>query len=270
MSETFPNPPDLAARYEIRRLNKSHNEWAAAIVSHSNVFSSPFWPVIYPTDKTARAYKMQKTAAYLVSHQIESNISFGVFDREYEYKNPESAATGGKLYWDASKPELTGDDLLAQMDFPLVSIALAFDAIDTLDMPKLLPLLQTLPLFATVYTYMGEKDTRPESVTVPTGPRQILNRNATSTRQDYEGQRIMGALARFLMREAKGLGFRAIRIEAAHDAVAHVWLNPPAPFKGELIVELDSQTYEEEGEDGVVTNPFSPGKQILRKIWVTL
>lgn len=128
----------LPARYEIRQLGPEHADWAAAIVCHSNAFYSTVFPVVYPDGQTARFHKAMKAAGYLVDHQINSGLSYGVFDTEFPYKQAESAAAGGKFYWDAesTRDDLTREDLLAAMDFPLVSVALAYDGVDKLDFPK--------------------------------------------------------------------------------------------------------------------------------------
>jgi hypothetical protein len=265
------NPSNLPPRYEIRQLTAEHSDWAKAIVLHSNMFHSPVWPVIYPEHKAARLFGGWDAGDYLVKHQISSGMSFGVFDTEYKYKRPESEATNGKLYWDELKdnPDATSEELLERMDFPLASVALAYDGINPLDMAQIMPMIEVLPLFGTLYHVLETQDPRGESWK-PTEANQILLRNATSTRNDYEGQHLMGNLARFLMREAKLKGFKGIQIEGAHDAVNHVWLHPPAPFKGELITMVDMATYEQEGEDGKKVLIFAPSKQSCTKMYVTL
>lgn len=127
----------LPARYEIKQLGPEHADWAAAIVCHSNAFHSTVFPVVYH-DKTARFNAAMKAAGYLVDHQIKSGFSYGVFDTEYQYKRPESAAAGGKLYWDAetARDDATGEEILAAMDFPLTSVALAYDGVDKLDLAQ--------------------------------------------------------------------------------------------------------------------------------------
>lgn len=57
---------------------------------------------------------------------------------EYKFKRPTSKPEG-RLYWDATHPSAdeTGTELLEQMDFPLSSIALAYDGINDLDLQKL-------------------------------------------------------------------------------------------------------------------------------------
>lgn len=127
---------DLPSRYDIRQLGSEHSQWAAAIVIHSNVFHSSVFSVIYPDDQGARFNKGMKAAEYLIDHQINSGLSYGIFDKEYSYKKTESAAAGGKFYWDPEKDDVTGKDILEAMDFPLVSVALAYDGFDALDMSR--------------------------------------------------------------------------------------------------------------------------------------
>ncbi|KAK6088539.1 hypothetical protein SCUP234_00419 [Seiridium cupressi] len=264
------NPAGLPSRYEIRTLGPEHVDWAKAIVIHSNVFVSPVWPAIYPEKKTTRAYAGYKAADYLVEHQINSGLSLGLFDREYVYKRPESKATSGKLWWDLSDESPDGDKLLEQMDFPLLSVALAYDGINHLELPKLMPLLAVLPTFGTVYRVLGERDPRDAKSWEATGPGQVLMRNATATKVGEEGHGFMKTMARHMMRKAADEGFRGIQIECAHDAVIHVWSNPPGPFKGHRISEMNCWEYEEKAEDGTMSHPMRPSKQDLVKIYVDL
>jgi len=230
------------------------------------MFHSPVWPLIYPEHKAQRIFASKEPGSYLIEHQISSGMSFGVFDTEYKFKRPESEATGGALYWDELKdsPDATSEELLERMDFPLASIALAYDGINPLDMSRLEPLVAALPLFGTLYHNLELQDPRGDTWK-PKEANQVLMRNATSTRHDYEGEHLMGNLARFLMREAKLRGFRGIQIECAHDAVNHVWSHPPAPFKGEVITKVDMGTFEQDGK-----KVFEPSKQVCTKVFVTL
>jgi hypothetical protein len=125
--------------------------WAAAIVIHNNMFHSPVWPVIYPDEKTKRAQQGMAAADYLIRHQIESGMSFGIFDKQYDYKRPESALTQGKLYWDPNDIKSDGASLQQQMDFPLVSVALSYDGFNPLDMQRLMVLVEILPLLGALY-----------------------------------------------------------------------------------------------------------------------
>lgn len=268
------NPSALKPRYEIRRLGPEHLSWAAAIVSHSNGFYSPVWPNLYPEDVGGRVKGIFEAANYLCLHQINSGMSFGVFDTEYEYKTEEAKKLGGKLYWDTKEPgiekekgrEAEGERLLAQMDFPLVSIALSYDAFNHLDMTKLEPMLALLPHYGLTFHILGSRDQRDPASWEPTGPGQVLFRNATSTRHDYEGEGIMGAMARWLMREAAQKGYRGIQIECLADAVTHVWSTAEDPFKGSVISEFECETWTD--EDGKLA--FAPAKQRITKCYVDL
>lgn len=95
-------------------------------------------------------------------------------------------------------------------------------------------------------------------------------RNATSTRHEYEGKGLMGALARHLMRTAAGKGFKSANIECLNDAVTHVWSNPPAPFKGEIVAKFQAAEYREKDEaTGQEINPFGPAKQLVTRVCTT-
>ena len=76
---------------------------------------------------------LARAVEYLNTHQIDCGMSFGIFDLEYKFRRPESAASGGTLYWVPDDGVTDGSKLLKQMDFPLFTIALAYDAINELD-----------------------------------------------------------------------------------------------------------------------------------------
>lgn len=209
-----------------------------------------------------------------MDHQIESGLSYGVFDTEYEYKTEEGKKAGGKLLWDMSEPSIEKTEglsaesqrMLKQMDFPLVSVAMSYDSINPLDMEKMKSLVDCLPAFGAIYGILMANDTRDPESWKATGPRQVLFRNATSTRHDYEGQKIMSGLARWLMREADQKGFRGIQIECVADAVTHVWSTAEPPYKASVVSELHTKTWQdEEGKLG-----FAPADQRVTKCYVDL
>jgi hypothetical protein len=45
-----------------------------------------------------------------------------VLDTQHKLRFPEAEKVGGKLLWDAKNVDATEEDLLAQMDFPFVSV----------------------------------------------------------------------------------------------------------------------------------------------------
>lgn len=264
------NPTNLPSRYEIRKLAPEHSQWAAAIVCHSNLFHSTVFPHVYPEAKGARFNNMMKEAGYLVDHQISSGLSLGVFDKEYQYRKADSATTNGKFYWDPENNDHSGEELLEAMDFPLASVALSYDGIDPLDSARIGQLVATLPIFGTIYHQLDVLDPRPLDSWKPAKQRgEILMRNATSTRREYEGKGLMAALARYLMRDAAGRGYKAINIECLNDAVTYVWSKPPSPFKGEIIASFMTDEYEED-QDGEKIKPMAPSKQLVTRVWTTL
>jgi len=264
-------PTNLPSRYQIRRLTPADHTAATAILCHSNTFHSNVFTITYPNDKTKRFNAFMETASYLVSHQIASGHSFGVFDTQYTYRLPSSAATNGAFTHDPNDTTADTASILAAMDFPLVSVALSYDAAYPLDMPQLMPLINTVPVFGTIYAALGAADKRDPASWNATGPGQVLIRNGTSTRADYEGKGVMAGLARWVMRYAARKGFRGMQIECLADAVTHVWANPPAPFKGGVVAEFDTASYEERDEEtGEVRNPFGEAKQRVTKVYVHL
>ena len=108
-------------------------------------------------------------------HQINSGHSFGVFDTEYRFKRQKSGPRG-MLYWDKNNPSTdeSGAELLSQMDFPLCSVAMAYDGFNALDMEKLMPLIECIPAFPVVYGRLEALDSRKPESWKPTGPHQVL------------------------------------------------------------------------------------------------
>ncbi|KAK6364485.1 hypothetical protein LTS17_012108 [Exophiala oligosperma] len=250
---TPSNPTNLPARYEVRRLTEKHIPWACAIVFHSMLYHSPIWPNVYPDDIFGRLGRCWETGDYLIRHQIESGHSFGVFDLDYEFKRKDSAPEG-KLHWDFTGPALADEQLIDGMDFPLVSVALAYDRVNALDEAQMGPLIGCLPLVGFIYHVLEERDPRHGSW-IPTQPKQVLSRNATATRHDASRRGLMRNLAEFLMRYAAEEGFKAVQIECFADSVHKVWMNPPAPFQANLISELNTGDHFEYKEiDGKVVS----------------
>ncbi|KAL0257082.1 hypothetical protein SLS55_007892 [Diplodia seriata] len=267
---------DLPSRFEIRNLGPEHSDWALAILCHTNIFYGPMWSSNYKgAEAVKRCLGLYEHGRYLVDHQIDSGYSFGVFDKEYTFKRPESAATGGRLYWDVERDTADADNLdaeamLDRMDFPLVSIALSYDSINPLDMSRMIPLTRVVPEYGEGFARLIAYDPRDPATWKATGPLQVLFRNSTSTRRDYEGRKLMKVQAHWLMRWAKEMGFRGIQIEAFNDAVRKVWTNPPPPFRGEAISEVKTGEEVVEEEDGTVRRPFGNSTQTLTRCYVTL
>lgn len=243
-------PRDLTPRFEVRKLEAKHLAVASAILSETNIFHSPMWATAHPDNQTKRCYDVYNAVDYLVRAAIESGLTYGVFDKEWKFKRPESAATDGALYWDQTDLTATSEQLLEQIDSPLVSICLAYDGFYPLNLDNLTAFFEILPLFATMHEHFHTIDKRDPKSWEPTGPGQVIMRTGTSTRADYEGMGLMKLMAHWEMKDAAARGFRGINMETLHPAVDHVWMHPPAPFKAKRvnIFNMNELTVEKDGQ----------------------
>lgn len=208
---------------------------------------------------------------HLVRHQVSSGLSLGVFDTEFGFARAESHAAAGRLWWDAADGGAGPDALLAQMDFPLVSVALAYDAAHPLDPAEMAPLVRALPLYATFYAALERLDARPRAAGAADGPGQLLLRNATNTRPDHQGRGLAKRAAHYMMRAAAARGFRAVQIETLSDAFERIWANPPSPFAARVVSAFEVADYEELDEaTGAKTYPFRPARQRATKIYCAI
>ncbi|KAK0745610.1 hypothetical protein B0T18DRAFT_325907 [Schizothecium vesticola] len=266
-----PNPIHLPSRFQIRQLTERDVPHALAITTHANTFHSPIWAPTYPNDQAARAYRLQQTAINFIAINVISGLSYGVFDTEYKFKRPESAATGGKLWWDSRNTDATGAELLEQMDFPLVSIAMAYDGAEPRDGSEWAPILESVPAYAYLRAELARGDKRDPDSWKPRGYGEVVRRGGTATRQDYAGFGLAKGMAHWHLWEMKGRGFSGYQITTAHPGLSRVFLNPPAPFRAELVSRAGIGEVEvEDGEEGVV-RPFGKCEAFdCCLIWVDL
>ncbi|KAL2368614.1 hypothetical protein RJ035_007534 [Blastomyces gilchristii] len=269
MSKPTPLPPP----FEIRPLGLEHIEWAKAIHCHSNTFLSPVWPNLYPESLPWAIHDFFPAFDHLIRRQVESGLSYGIFDTEYKFKNPESSKTGGKLYWqkpttDAEREATTQASLLEQMDFPLVSIALSYDAFHPLDMEKMMHIFSIVPSLPFIMGQIDGLDTKNSDARIPSGPGKIVQRNSTATREDYNGMGLMKILAHWLMHELAGKGYKGIKIESFSDAVFHVWTHPPQQYKAEVVCQINLKEFAGESLGEKVTLNYADQK--VSRIYVAL
>ncbi|KAE8360294.1 hypothetical protein BDV27DRAFT_161821 [Aspergillus caelatus] len=254
--------PQLSNRYQIRPLTLSHLTWTKALLVQANTSPSSIWPTLQPGNQTALAYRQFHAMDSLVRHLINSGISFGVFDTEYQFRFPSSAETGGQLYWDETDLKATTEQLLEQMDFPLVSIALSYDATDPPDEAKLQDYYDSLPVARDMFSHL-------ESLIPPSARAgyasagcgklrrgKVLMARSLATRGDYERRGIMKGTAWWLMREAKRWGYEVIEIRTGSAAVRRVWENPPEPFRATVMAEFVVGEYEVVDAEGRKRRPF--------------
>lgn len=262
---------ELPPRFEIRVVTEEHQEWIRALMAFGFVHRTKLWMALVPDDEkvplTLRAYVGMKDLAL---HMIKSGKTIAVYDKEYVYKRPESAATGGKLWWDVNDKTATRAQLLEHMDFPLVHLAAAFDQFDKPNPEVSSAASGSIPPMAHAFRALGSRDPRSPEESMASGPRQTLSRVATVTQEGYEGQKLMKMTAHYMMRKTAEEGFRAMQIQCFSDAVTHVWSNPPEPFKARKICELDYYSYEETNEKGETTFPFRPADFTATKLIIDL
>ena len=246
----------LDPRFEIRRLEPKHEEWALAVAMHSNVYQSDVWAGLYIGQQARVCLEGFNIAKGAYMPAITDGWALGVFDKEYQYKRPESAATEGALYWH----ELDGLDTMIEtdgrrvlrdaMDFPLVSVAMGCDASDPAKAGFTYRLLgRALPMGLFVFSITARKREAEPASAEPAKPEElkageVLQRTGTATADGYMGMGLMKATAHFLMHEAKSKGFKQIRLGALSPAVFHVWTNPPAPYRAEATEKLDYRAHE--------------------------
>ncbi|KAK3355579.1 hypothetical protein B0H65DRAFT_452469 [Neurospora tetraspora] len=172
------------------------------------------------------------------------------------------------------------------MDFPLVSVALAYDPVATpFDRVKFQPLFDALPLFEKLVGLTEANDIRPPEERKPKEVGECLYRCGTATRADYEGRGLARALAAHLMVEAKKAGFKATQVGTVNNRLNEIWERVPGEVgagdgagvegaKSTVVSVVDLERYEEEvvGSDGVVrkVNPFLGAKVLRKCIYVTL
>lgn len=168
------------------------------------------------------------------------------------------------------------------MDFPLVSVALAYDPVATpFDPVKFQPVFDALPLFPKLVSITEANDIRPPEERKPKEVGECLFRCGTATRADYEGKGLARALAAHLMSEAKKAGFKATQVGTVNNRLNEIWERVPGQTgvgvdgaKSRVVSVVDLERYEEEEvrEDGVVrkVNPFMGAKVLRKCIYVTL
>lgn len=268
---TIPQTNELVPGFEVRQLHVEDLNMVKAVMCHSMIFESPIWSkVIPPSDLAKHMYQLFKESDLWTLHGLHSGYSYGVFDKNYVLKRPESEATGGKLYWDFDALSATKEQLLEQMDFPLASLALAYDGFNKFDFSQLTEMEKWLPGIPGISKLLEERDTRDPASWQPTALGQVMFRNATQTRSDYQGRGLMKTLAHFLMGQAKKQGFRAIKIECFNEILPRVWCKPPAPFKAILVSEGHSSEVEDVNEDGEKVYPIRKASQKVSRIHVDL
>lgn len=255
---------ELPSRYEIRVVTADLADSISALSYYSHFFESPTWSAIYEgrqAREALRAYHACKPFYQMPETSAKNGLSYCIWDKEFVFKQPESAAKGGVCSWDdfdVDDPDLEIDaqrKLHDALDFPIVGFGLSYDKFVPGDPKGWEAAASALPMNAPIDTFFKAHDPRPPGSWEPTAPGQVIERVGSGTREGYHGQGLMKGLANFIMLEMKSRGYRAIQINCGAPQVHHVWTNPPKPFRGSTIGAFANWIFETE-EDGKKVRPF--------------
>ncbi|KAL7619793.1 hypothetical protein AAE478_010336 [Parahypoxylon ruwenzoriense] len=270
---------NLPPRYEIRLVTPDMADWISALAYFTHFFDSPIWSAIYEgrlASEALRAHRLCKAFYQMPEMPAKNGLSFCIWDKEFIFKRPESAAKGGVCYWDEfdiNDPDLEFNGrqkLLAALDFPVVSIGLSFDKFVPGDPKGWEAALEALPLYAPMGKFYEAHDPRPKGSWEPTAAGQVIERAGTGTMDGYHGKGLMKALARFIMLEMKSRGYRAIQINCGAPQVHRVWSNPPSPFRSTTLGTFPTWIFEAE-EGGKRVKPYEKSKLAnLFLVWTEL
>lgn len=237
-----------SSRWEVRKLEPKHADAVRAILAIAETFDSPIWPRFHPRNKPAGwiAYKLFDSHRASVDRQIESNLSYGLFDRQH---NPTSSpfAEGdpdphNKVYWSKSEsPWMNRAELLRRINTPLVSVVLCHDSTNPLRDEDYLPLTTFCPQLKTIKEAL-EALNHIRYVPPPNRSNDIVWCSGVYTRAGFGRQGHATKLSKWLMREMARRRYRVINIFSAHPAHTRIWQSTEAPFIARLVSTLGPQT----------------------------
>lgn len=258
------NFTQVRAGYEIRQLKKEHLDWVAAIVGHTMSFDSPIWSKTYPDGQTERAYKLAAAIKPSSRNCIESGLSYGVFKSDWAPRYPDTNPWG-ELRWDTKDLSATREQLLDQMDFPLVSIAMSKDmaAPNPAVSKDHIPWANELEGHSLIRDTLKQGDTSGREKAVKNNGVEgvSVRRSGTHTRGDYSRKGFSKALAHDVMKRMAEKGYREILIHTGSPHVNNVWEHPPAPYTCVVASTFNTTTRQDK---------FGSAKVNCLRIWVTL
>lgn len=189
---------ELPPRYRICLLTEEYTDWVKALYSDGFLLRATPWvamsqaapPGTSPANLARRAFtELDGFHRYLAT----SGLSYAIFDTEYSFRRPGSAAAGGHLYWEEDGLLATQQDQQQQddsaemdrmidgMDFPLVCYGLSFDgfAPPPAAVQEALRAFYPLrgPLFAYIDRHLDQRPREYPDRQPLTGPGQILVSN---------------------------------------------------------------------------------------------
>ena len=259
------NNHDLPSRYEIRQITAEHSEWARALIIYGFLLRTSIWTPLLLEPKTANALRALDKLSDYVDHAVNSGMSYGIFDTEYEYRFPKSEAIGGNLNWrdlDPDDPYLSLK-MIQAMDFPLVSMAMAYDFYYERPLGDIMDIL---PLHPAMMQQLGKVDTRPLETWFPKGPGEVVCRTGTVTVPGYERRGLATALCKFMILEMQRRGFRGLMIGAQGRTIHRLHCEPPGNCKSTVLHHYDVEAIELDDADGKKIKPYTASE--LKEGWL--
>lgn len=217
----------LPSRYTIRPIDAGVADWAKALAVQGFLLGPSIWSPLMAAPKTRSALRAFDALHGYYMHAVNSGVSYGVFDSEYEFARPESKSTtptpapaaapngdgtngtngsgrgrgdgyersGGAVYWHELDPGAadfeTGGGarrMVGGMDFPLVCVALSCD-LAAKPPPDVVEALHAFfPLQQGVSQYWRDRDPRPKGTWEPRGVGEVCARMGCVTKPEYQGR----------------------------------------------------------------------------------
>ncbi|KAH8652214.1 hypothetical protein BX600DRAFT_441111 [Xylariales sp. PMI_506] len=233
----------LPPRYEIRPIQPEHARWCRALLIQGLVLSAPVWRPVIPEPKVKTMLGAVDALEPFYRKALSSGLSYALFDTQYQFKRPESAAGGGALYWDEIDPEdpeleAKGEQwMLDKMDFPIVGLALSYDDFDRPSPESFGSMAALAPIWGDL---MAQNGKMLESAGLPTAtaPGQYVHRSGCVTRWDYQGKGLAKAFSWWVMLELEARGYQGITVGAGNELIGRIWLHPDAPFASKACINV--------------------------------
>ncbi|KAI1335638.1 hypothetical protein F5Y15DRAFT_242737 [Xylariaceae sp. FL0016] len=268
----------LPARYQIRRIDGCIRDWVISMgIEGFMLRDDSLWKPILPYPKVGNALRAFTYLAGHYDHSIYSGLSYCIVDTQYTFRRPESVSVGGWLYWDELDPDSHDFErkgrkkMVYAMDFPIVCIALAFDAFSQRDYQATTDMLQLIPLQSQLGAFLGSVDPRPYETWGPTDYGQVLIRSGCVTKPGYEGRGLGTALNHFVMLEAKALGYRGLSVGLGNRSILRSYTHAPRGCRAQVLAHWNFEDVQLEDEEGAIIMPYrGTGMRDGWEVWVDL
>ncbi|KAK8088171.1 hypothetical protein PG997_003132 [Apiospora hydei] len=267
----------LPSRYTIRPLDAGVIDWAKALAVQGFLLGPSIWRPLMAAPKTRSALRAFDALHGYYLHAVNSGVSYGVFDSEYEFARPESTSnepaaaaaaasngeaasqhesSGGAVYWHELDPD-------AEPDFETGGGARRMPPPDIVE-----SLHAFFPLQKGVSQFWRDRDPRPKGTWEPQGPGEVAARMGCVTKPEYQGRGLMSALNHFVMLDLESEGFRAMNAGIGVPSVYRNWMNAPTGCRSYAYLDVNMWEIEVEDEDGRKVKPYAADSGMAKEGWL--